>query len=180
MAHEQKPDFVFRRNGRVHLKRRGRQFSRLLVAEVCASAAVMLDTPSSEVVKGTGYPPHSPVSPSLRLPCVTVCHNISTGLYDSRMSASRAPPVRAHNILTCHFSVLSRTVCYTNFSLSVHLLILIFRNILDVLQLISTNPFPHFCSICNLLPKFHTRSLKCFLPKGKILVYMHLMKCVYS
>jgi len=27
-------------------------------------------------VKDTGYPLHSPVSPSLPLPCVTVCHNI--------------------------------------------------------------------------------------------------------
>jgi len=50
MAHAQKPNFVFRRNGRVHLNRRGRQFSRLLAAEVCASAVVMLDTPCSEVV----------------------------------------------------------------------------------------------------------------------------------
>ena len=49
-AHAQKPDFVFRRNGRVHLNRRGRQFSRLLAADVCASAVVMLDTPCSEVV----------------------------------------------------------------------------------------------------------------------------------
>jgi len=32
-------------------------------------------------VKGTGYPLHSPVSPSLPLPCVTVSHHISTGLY---------------------------------------------------------------------------------------------------
>jgi len=32
-------------------------------------------------VKGTGYPLHSPVSPSLHLPCVTVCHHISTRLY---------------------------------------------------------------------------------------------------
>jgi len=32
-------------------------------------------------VKGTGYPLHSPASPSLPLPCVTVCHRISTGLY---------------------------------------------------------------------------------------------------
>jgi hypothetical protein len=32
-------------------------------------------------VKSTGYPPHSPVSPSLPLPHVTVCHHISTGLY---------------------------------------------------------------------------------------------------
>ena len=50
MAHAQKPDFVFRRNGRVHLNRRGHQFSRLLAAEVCASAVVMLDTPCSEIV----------------------------------------------------------------------------------------------------------------------------------
>jgi hypothetical protein len=32
-------------------------------------------------VKSTGYPLHSTVSPSLLLPCVTVCHHISTGLY---------------------------------------------------------------------------------------------------
>ena len=32
-------------------------------------------------VKSTGYPLHSPVSPSLPLPCVTVCHHFSTGLY---------------------------------------------------------------------------------------------------
>ena len=50
MAHGQKPDFVFRRNGRVHLNRLGRQFSWLLAAEVCASAVVMLHTPCSEVV----------------------------------------------------------------------------------------------------------------------------------
>jgi hypothetical protein len=50
MAHAQKPNFVFRRNGPVHLNRRGRQFSRLLAAEVCASAVVMPDTPCSELV----------------------------------------------------------------------------------------------------------------------------------
>ena len=99
--------------------RRGRQFSRLLAAELCASAVVMLDTPCSEVVwwvltahsirqfplhfpsrasplrisgsnvgytmfrgnvKNTGYPLQSPVSPSLLLPCVTVCHHISAGV----------------------------------------------------------------------------------------------------
>ena len=37
MAHAQEPDFVFPRNGRVHSNRWGRQFSRLLAAEVCAS-----------------------------------------------------------------------------------------------------------------------------------------------
>jgi len=32
-------------------------------------------------VKGTGYPLYSPVSRSLPLPYVTVCHHISNGLY---------------------------------------------------------------------------------------------------
>jgi len=32
-------------------------------------------------VKRTGYPPHSPVSPSLSFPCVTVFHHISNGIY---------------------------------------------------------------------------------------------------
>jgi len=86
MAHTQKPDFVFRRNGRVHFNRCGRHFSRLLAAEVCVSAVVMLDTPSSEVVKSTGYPLRSPVSPSLPHLCVTVCHHVSTGLYPSMLS----------------------------------------------------------------------------------------------
>ena len=49
MAHAQKPDFVFPRNGRVHSNRWGCQFSRPLAAEVCASAWVMLDRPRSEV-----------------------------------------------------------------------------------------------------------------------------------
>ena len=50
MAHAQKPDFIFLRKGRVHLNRRGLHFSRLLAAELCTSAVVMLDTPCSEVV----------------------------------------------------------------------------------------------------------------------------------
>jgi len=32
-------------------------------------------------VKGTGYSLQSPVSLSITLPCVTVCHHISTGIY---------------------------------------------------------------------------------------------------
>ena len=69
MAHTQKPDSVFQRNGRVHLNRRGSQFSRLLAVEECGSAVVMLDRPCSEAeCKSTGYPLHSPVSPSLPLP----------------------------------------------------------------------------------------------------------------
>jgi len=51
MAHAQKPDSVFRQNGRVHLNRWERQFSQLLAVEVRVSVVVMLDTPCSEVVR---------------------------------------------------------------------------------------------------------------------------------
>ena len=37
-------------------------------------------------VKGTGYPLHSPISPSLPLPCVTVCHYVSDAVYTYTLS----------------------------------------------------------------------------------------------
>ena len=97
MAHAQKPDLVFQRNGRVHLNWRGGggggAFSRLLAAEVCASAVVMvvmLDTPWSEVeCKTTGYPLHSHVSPSLPLQCVTMCHQVPNALYQGYLVGVR-------------------------------------------------------------------------------------------
>jgi len=83
--HAQKPDFVFRRNGRVHLNRRGRQFSRILAAEVLrisgSNGSNAGYTMFRGSVKSTGYPLHLPVYPSLPLPCVTMCHHISFGLY---------------------------------------------------------------------------------------------------
>ena len=82
MAHAQKSDFVFRRNGRVHSYRRGRQFSRLLAAEVCASEVVMLDTPCSEIVWSVlathsirQFPLHFPSRAS---PCAITFHLDST------------------------------------------------------------------------------------------------------
>ena len=86
MAHAQKPDFVFRRNGRVHLNRRVGGPS---VQSTAGSRGVRISGSNAGYtmlrgsVKGTGYPLHSPVSPSLPLLCVTVCHYISTGLYRS-------------------------------------------------------------------------------------------------
>ena len=106
MAHAQKPDLVFQRNGRVHLNWRGRQFSRLLAAEVCGSAVVMLDTPCSEVeFKTTGYPFHSHVSPSLPLPCVTACHQVSTELYCTVLTEGN----RSTRRITCRSATLSTT-----------------------------------------------------------------------
>jgi hypothetical protein len=49
---------------------------------------VMLDRPCSEVeCSSSGYTLQSPVSPSLPLPCVTVCHHVSNELYSSLTSA---------------------------------------------------------------------------------------------
>jgi hypothetical protein len=82
MAHAQKTDFVFRRIGRVHLNRRGPSVESTTgsrgVGISCSNAGYTMFRGS---VNGTRYPLHSPVSPSLPLPCVTVCHHISTGLY---------------------------------------------------------------------------------------------------
>jgi len=50
MAHAEEPDFIFWWNRRVHLNQHGCQFSRLLAAEMCASAVVMVDTPCYKVV----------------------------------------------------------------------------------------------------------------------------------
>jgi len=43
-------------------------------------------------VKGTGYPLHSPVSLSLPIPCVTVCHLISTGVYHRQQLVQQCNP----------------------------------------------------------------------------------------
>ena len=50
-------------------------------------------------VKGTGYPLHSPVSPSLPLPCVTVCHHISAGVYH----ADRNTEISKLRVAFCKF-----------------------------------------------------------------------------
>ena len=69
-------------------------------------------------VKSTDYPLHSQGSPSLPLPCVTVCHHISTGLckeYFNRCvksiylsvffnSCRRLPETKRHSSLFLHWS----------------------------------------------------------------------------
>ena len=77
MTHAQKPDFVFRRNGRVNLNRQSTTGSR----GVSISGSNAGYTMFRGSAKSTGYPLLSPVCPSLHLPCVTVCHHVSTGVY---------------------------------------------------------------------------------------------------
>ena len=63
-------------------KSAGHQFSRLLASRgVRISGSNAGYTMFRGSVKNTGYLLHSPVSRSLNLLCVTVCHHISTGLY---------------------------------------------------------------------------------------------------
>jgi len=42
----------------------------------------------------TGYSLHPPISPSLPLPCFTVCHHISTGLYQTMCKGLMSTNVR--------------------------------------------------------------------------------------
>ena len=51
-------------------------------------------------VKSTGYPLHSPVSPSLPLQCITVGHHISTGLYCwALVNLTVSPCISFHQVL---------------------------------------------------------------------------------
>jgi hypothetical protein len=97
MAHAQKPDFVFRRNGRVHLNGRGHQFNRLLAAEVCATAFIVGINVGYTIFRGsdksTGYPLHSRVSLSFPLPCVTVCHHIQLESTTLRLQTKQPQPL---------------------------------------------------------------------------------------
>jgi len=90
MAHAQKPDFVFRRNGGVHLNHQGASVQSITGSRgVRISGNIAGYTMFRGSVKDTGYPLHSPVSPSLLLPCVTVWHHISTGLYPPSLPESQ-------------------------------------------------------------------------------------------
>ena len=96
MAHAQKPDFVFRAKRTSPFKSPvvGRQFSRLLAAEVCASPVVMLDTPCSEVVWRVlathsirQFPLHFPSRAS---PCAITFQLDSNTIKDNRVGGNTA------------------------------------------------------------------------------------------
>jgi len=118
MAPAQKPDFVFRQNGRVHLNRWGASVQSTTGSrDVCISGSNAAYTMFQGSVKGTGYPLHSPVSPSLPLPCATVCHHISTGVYHTELLDSQRALLESFvryfgnrmSFINC-----SMTLCYWN------------------------------------------------------------------
>ena len=110
MAHVQKPDFICWRNGLIHLNWWGRQFIRLLVAKVRASAFIFGSNAGYTMFqssgKVTGYPLHLPVFPSLPLLCITVCHHISSGVYhvqNTNKGNYLADPMLVQCIYTTNF-----------------------------------------------------------------------------
>jgi len=56
-------------------------------------------------VKSTGYPLHSPVSPSLPHPCVTVCHHISTGLYHPKHVKQLTDLNKLYSVASCWITI---------------------------------------------------------------------------
>jgi hypothetical protein len=72
------------------LNRRGRQFSRLMAAEVCASAVVMLDTPCSEVL-GIELATHSIRQFPLHFPC-----RVSPCAITFQLHSTRSPSTVLH------------------------------------------------------------------------------------
>ena len=64
-------------------------------------------------VKSIGYPLHPPVSTSLPLPCVTVCHHISTGVNFVKFSKTRFTTLGARRMVSVIFPF-SFAVCCPN------------------------------------------------------------------
>ena len=148
MAHAQKPHFVFRQNGRVHLNRRGAS-----VQSTAGSRGVRISgsnagyTKFRDSVKSTGYPLHSPVSPPLPLPCVTVCCHISAGLYYTAQNIFLYS--FAFNSNCCYFRSPIRACPHTSLFIRMSLSIL-FRVILPIATafILSSPHHLHHRAIC--------------------------------
>ena len=122
-------------------------------------------------VKSTGHPLHSPVSPSLPLPCTTVCHHISSELY----LLSHAESVRFLYALYLHVShdqLFSTTL--PDWSLS-------WRNIVFSLkQELNFNPLnPELNPICYLLALLAHHFLHVSRIRVKSLTFRLLMSYIY-
>jgi hypothetical protein len=111
MAHAQKSYFVFRRNGRVHLNRRGASVQSITgsrdVANGGSNAGYTMFRGS---VKSTGYPIHSPVSPSLSLPASPFAITFQLDSSNAGYTMFRVSVKSTGYPLHSHFPFTSRTV----------------------------------------------------------------------
>ena len=157
MAHAQKSDFVFPRNGQVHLNRWGRQFSQLLAAEVCASAWVMLDRPCLEVAWEYWLPTPFASFPFTSPP---VCHHVTSGSEQALQLCLQQPPPPFvtkgiyYLCTTSHSISVQRTFLYASFSFKI--CVILFLQVAFLIPLKSTVFHP--CS----WPFFHCECLTFF------------------
>ena len=86
-------------------------------------------------VKGTGYTLHSPVSPSLPLPCLTVCHHILTGVYQ-RLKRTCCSYLQFIPIYSTSRAPFTRTAVYCH-----HRLDIMFTGGLAEVNVITEKPF---------------------------------------
>ena len=139
----------------------------------------MLDTPCSEVeCKTAGYPLHSHVSRSLPLPCVTVCHQVSTELYYSGVqNAVFSCTVShswewntAHQARQCTHNVTLRSVRMSNATVYKQSVFNIVCVRILVLVVMHTNPIfsaPYHIAICGLSCSTPTHKWNGFRKKKK-------------
>ena len=168
MAHAQKPDLVFRRNGRVYLNRWGRQFSRLLAAEVCASAVVMLDTPCSEVVWRVlathsirQFPLHFPSRAS---PCAITFQLESThATYDIMNAVNHNAPLPCINS-RLETQYLTEICLKAFWTLQMHPVISLGRHF-KVFNIFSVNLWSF--TVCGCILHFHSS-----IPSSQCLIYV--------
>jgi len=117
-THAQKPDFVFRRKGRVHLNRRGGGGGGGSVQSTTGSRGVRTSGSNAGYtkfrgrVKSLGFPLHSPVSPSLPLPCVTVLPSHFNWTVPFEYYGRGLRTLRRQSVDLCLFTLR----CYRHFS----------------------------------------------------------------
>jgi hypothetical protein len=123
MAHAQKPDFALSAKRTSPFKSAGTS-----VQSTTGSRGVRISVSNARYtkfrggVKGTGYPLHSPVSPSLLLPYLNVCHHVPTGIYIPVTITSQQTCISGYNFetvalfgpFTWRYSELSCKLTYSN------------------------------------------------------------------
>ena len=73
-------------------------------------------------VKSTGYPLHSPVPPSLPLPCVTVCPHSSSALYTKRSTVEIQTP-QYWKPIGCIITPPTASAIAQQYSLTIHVVL---------------------------------------------------------
>jgi hypothetical protein len=119
-------------------------------------------------VQSTIYPLHSPVSPSIPLPCVSVCHHDSTGLYYLLL-------------FHCNSSCTNAPQCYVIVhSLSIHYISVLCPSQSQprIYSLMTFSPhFPVPCCYC--LVEGWPTPIDVFLQRRKIKLFVYIVRKIF-